>query len=610
MSGMDAYLQSAVCLGDLLHDEDYTIVHYGGADHHFGGKGKFLRDHHFDEVWGKNEMAGLLIDKSYVNPNPWGLFDDSLFDIAYERFLRLSESKKKFAVTILTFDTHHPGGHPSESCKGMVYKDGSNPSLNAVACSDYLISDFVQKILSSPYAKNTTIVIMSDHLVQNNKALELLKKGQRTNMFMIIEPELMRPRKITTLGSTLDAGATILPFMGYEGSLGLGRNLLDTKQTSSEIETIQKNLINWRKDILQFWNFPKIKKFIKIDIDNGHLEIDGRKFAIPILLEFNDDFETKLKFDFDRSRTDKTLAQEQGLDKEANFILVDKCANMGRAGKDIGRNDYCVRVGRGEKYFVEAELRKNVTLNTDDLRNLFQNKMPFVVRRIAHAGGGVNDLTYTNSVEALNHSLKKGFKYFELDFSFTKDEQLVCVHDFQQTFTKLTGIKLGEAPMLKEFLRMMGDRSGLHILTLDILAEWMKRNPSAVIITDVKDEDNIKALTEISKKLPSFKSKVIPQIYSPEEFLPVKMMGFKQIIWTLYQYPGTNEDVLKWVDAFVPPFAVAVPKRRDMTQLPKSLRQKNIPTYVYVVNDEEEMNAYFNDHAVAEVYTDYLSPKH
>jgi hypothetical protein len=32
----------------------------------------------------------------------------------------------------LTLDTHHPDGHPSRSCDGSIYRDGSNPILNAV----------------------------------------------------------------------------------------------------------------------------------------------------------------------------------------------------------------------------------------------------------------------------------------------------------------------------------------------------------------------------------------------------------------------------------------------------------------------------------------------
>lgn len=34
---------------------------------------------------------------------------------------------------------------------------------------------------------------------------------------------------------------------------------------------------------------------------------------------------------------------------------------------------------------------------------------------IAHAGGGVENYTYTNSLESLNSSYEQGFRFFELD---------------------------------------------------------------------------------------------------------------------------------------------------------------------------------------------------
>ena len=56
--------------------------------------------------------------------------------------------------------------------------------------------------------------------------------------------------------------------------------------------------------------------------------------------------------------------------------------------------------------------------------------------RIAHAGGQVNGATYTNSLEALEENYQAGFRAFEIDFSFTSDRQLVCLHDWEESFTR------------------------------------------------------------------------------------------------------------------------------------------------------------------------------
>ncbi|MCG6918089.1 MAG: sulfatase-like hydrolase/transferase, partial [Deltaproteobacteria bacterium] len=172
MAGMDVFLPSATCLGDLLHDEGYKLIYYGGADLAFAGKGKFYSTHKFDQIAGRDELLPFLLDKSYMSG--WGLYDDSLFDLAYKRFVEMSELDENFALFLLTLDTHHPDGHPSKSCQGIIYKDGSNPMLNAVACSDYLITQFVKTIMQSPYGKKTVVVVLSDHLALRNAAYDLL----------------------------------------------------------------------------------------------------------------------------------------------------------------------------------------------------------------------------------------------------------------------------------------------------------------------------------------------------------------------------------------------------------------------------------------------------
>ena len=608
MSGMDSYLPSAVGLSDLLQNEGYKFIYYGGANLDFAGKRKFFSTHHYDEVFGKKELSGLLTDKSYMTS--WGLFDDTLLDIVFDKFIKLSERDEKFCLFLLTLDTHNPKGDPSKKCRDIIYGDGLNPILNAVAGSDYLISDFINKILLSSFAQKTIIVVLSDHLTMNNTAYHLLKPKKRTNMFMIIDPENLSSRKIQQLGSTLDIGATILPFIGYECSLGLGRNLLSKKLWDSDIECIQKNITGWKQNLSKFWNFPNIHESITINITENYLKIDERKFRIPILIEFNNDFETILTFTFDGDyRQSRLIDYLKTLDKNKNFILIDKCINVGEIDKDVSQNDFCIIIGRGNEYLKKMKLSENITLNVNELREILQLKSVFRTRRIAHAGGGIDNVTYTNSFQALNHNLKRGFLYFELDFSYTQDKQLVCVHDFKKEFKKLTGIELKERPTLEVLQSIVNNYSKFSLCTVDTLAMWMQQNPSAIIITDVKEEDNIKVLETIATKLPNFEDRVIPQIYYPEDYSKAKQLGYKQIIWTLYRYAGTNEDVLKWVDKFNGPFAITMPKERAKTDLPSKLAEKRIPSYVHTVNTKEEADNFLKKYKITDIYTDFLPEK-
>ena len=50
------------------------------------------------------------------------------------------------------------------------------------------------------------------------------------------------------------------------------------------------------------------------------------------------------------------------------------------------------------------------------------------LRFIAHAGGRIEGMNYTNSLEALNNSYKNGFRLFELDIIETSDGEFVAAH--------------------------------------------------------------------------------------------------------------------------------------------------------------------------------------
>ena len=270
MNGMDKFLKNATCLSDLLSKKGYELTYMGGARLSFAGKGKFFSTHKFNTVLGFDELYRSLADKSYlINIGLWGLPDDILLNLAYNHFLKQSHLNNKFALFLLTLSTHHPKGHFAyKTCRGKGLLNHTNPMLNAVACSDYLIYNFVQKIRNSKYGDKTTIVIVSDHLaMSSNSAIKTLRKGNRKNVFIILEPNKNKKNKITKKGSTIDIAPTILSSIGYKGNIGLGRNLLEKKESLlSSMKDFNSHIKNWEQDVLDFWEFPKIKKQIEINV--------------------------------------------------------------------------------------------------------------------------------------------------------------------------------------------------------------------------------------------------------------------------------------------------------------------------------------------------------
>ena len=350
MSGVDTFLPGAVCLGDVLHNLGYHQVYIQGASTKFSGKDKFFKTHHFDEIYGRDELEDRLKDKSYLNA--WGLYDDSTFDIAFEKFLELSKKSKPFMINVMTLDTHHPDGHLSKTCRelGIRYGKGDNPILNAVKCSDYLISDFISKIKQSKYAKDTIILLTSDHLAMKNTATHILKRGPRRDLFLILEPNNREHTIIDKPTLMFDQASILLDRIGADTDLGLGRDVLREKSLLEEfgdnIHKLNKKLYSWREDILKFWSFPKLPKSIRVNLSNRVVDVANHQYKLPLFIEVKDDKTINPHFEFYSYEKEEFLPyQITQLPKDREFIWIDKCNRINFVYKSSINSYICVAKG-------------------------------------------------------------------------------------------------------------------------------------------------------------------------------------------------------------------------------------------------------------------------
>ncbi len=368
LEGVPSFMAGASCLGDLLKQRGYYLAYLGGASLDFAGKGKFYRSHGFDQVQGREELQPLLTIPEYKTS--WGLYDDTLFTIGLTKFVELSRKKQPFGLFMLTLDTHPPDGMPSKTClnQGIKYADGSNPILNAVACSDFLIARFVREIQQSEFADDTLLVIASDHLAQNNSAIEQLEMLNRKNLFMVIDLSAKQSRMVNTPGSTLDIGATLLPLLGFEGQLGLGRDLLgDSGTLITQLPDINSALKGWKKSIWGFWDYPKLITDIEISETEQSFTLDKRVFRYPVLIKYDESLETTLLFEYERMKLVENL---QDLQFEEPFVWIDKCATINGAlfRSLVSDADYCFVYGKLSMNELSVRrVSSEVSIKNDDL---------------------------------------------------------------------------------------------------------------------------------------------------------------------------------------------------------------------------------------------------
>jgi phosphoglycerol transferase len=303
MSCVDLFYPGAEGFGQVLKRSGYRLVYLGGADSRFAGKDKFLRQNGYDEVLGMRELSNQKGDDP---ADGWGLRDDTLLRIAKDRIVELSASKQPYVLTLLTLDTHFPKGRVAPSLRNLVYRDGSNPMLNAVHAADVLISDFINEIRNVDKSGNTVIVLVSDHLSMLNTATEVLNRGKRRNMMLILDPD-GSPGIVSQAGTLFDVGPTIMSRLGYMGGFGLGVDLLKESRRMRVVDAlVEPNfLVQFENFFQAMWHFPKFTGKLIYEPKTAQIGIGERRFYTPVLCKIDGSGDTRFYFEHD---TDKKTA--------------------------------------------------------------------------------------------------------------------------------------------------------------------------------------------------------------------------------------------------------------------------------------------------------------
>lgn len=242
--------------------------------------------------------------------------------------------------------------------------------------------------------------------------------------------------------------------------------------------------------------------------------------------------------------------------------------------------------------------------------NVRESEQPAVVQRqktalprVAHAGGGVDGSTYTNSLDALD-SNRGDFALFEIDLSWTSDDRLVCLHDWDYHFEQTFGLASEGAVSLERFKALVATHSSLQQCTLASLAKWLRENPGRRIVTDIKQR-NGDGLARIARHYPDLQARFVPQVYELGEYFMARRLGFDDVIWTLYRYPGGDDDVLAVLDT-MDLYGLTITQDHAKRRLAERARdRRGVLSWVHTINSYDELEA-FRELGAADIYTDWL----
>ena len=204
-------------------------------------------------------------------------------------------------------------------------------------------------------------------------------------------------------------------------------------------------------------------------------------------------------------------------------------------------------------------------------------------RYIAHAGGAIENYTYSNSLEALNINWGNGFKYFELDIHQTADGIYVAVHDWDD-WKKTSGYQGELPPNLEDFKQHKIYRK-FTPLDINDINNWFGSHEEAVLVTD-KIRNPAKFVNYFLHK-----NRLMMEVFSLDALNDLNMIKIKSIAnWDilLENYPGDESSIIEGIiNNNIKYIAVSRFRVNDSRKLFYSITKMGVRIYVYHVNYED-----------------------
>ena len=230
------FLSNATCLSDVLASHGYQNVFLQGSNLRFQGFGHFLKTHHYNSIYGKEEWRHKGVKNNQMIG--WGLPDDLLFQHAKSTLTKLISEKKPFNLTIFTVDTHGPTGSLNTNCR----QNGGQSFDDIVECTANEIAEFISFIAKQGWLEQLTIVVMGDHLAMGNPAISKLQSSPNRYVFNLIVSDKKLSKNTNSI-THYDMFPTILSALGFNFSgngLALGRTALGLATSNLFSERLAK----------------------------------------------------------------------------------------------------------------------------------------------------------------------------------------------------------------------------------------------------------------------------------------------------------------------------------------------------------------------------------
>lgn len=226
-------MNGVYALGDVLVDNGYKNYLMMGSQAIFASRDIYFKNHGNYEIFDYTyAINNELIPKDYLIW--WGYEDNKLFEFAKNKLKDISKEEQPFNLTLLTADTHFTDGYLDSECDTPFDKKYAN----VMHCSDKMINDFITWVMEQDFYKNTTIVLVGDHLTMQSSFYDNIDKNYTRSVYNVfINSRVKSDTTKNRMFSSMDIYPTTLASLGVKidgDRLGLGTNMYSNKKTLME----------------------------------------------------------------------------------------------------------------------------------------------------------------------------------------------------------------------------------------------------------------------------------------------------------------------------------------------------------------------------------------
>ena len=245
------YMNGAYALGDLLKDNGYYNEVISAARANFGGIEEFYLQHGDYKIVDISTLKSLGYDYDESDLGVWGFNDKYLFEISKKRVEEAAKKDQPFNIAMISIDTH-----PNDGFVGDYTVNKYDEQFdNVYATTSSLLADFIKWVKEQDFYKDTTIVIVGDHLNMQTDYF----KDRDTNRYIFnafinpaVKPVETKNRKAMAIDMYPSTVAAIGGVIG-SNKLGLGTNLFSDEETLAE-EYGEEELNNQLSKKSEFYN--------------------------------------------------------------------------------------------------------------------------------------------------------------------------------------------------------------------------------------------------------------------------------------------------------------------------------------------------------------------